>query len=189
MTELEFMKQSEMVNGTHYISLKTKLLKENMQPFTQLHLKNVVAFVVQLKIQENGSNKEIQMEFLKIKYVIIRRAGITSPYTGPTIRHAMMTRLRAAGATQAEVNAFTRHAMASNVVDIYYNKPVERDLASKLILNEKRLKLNIFIGHVSKTAWICLQQPGVPVPYAQDVVELENLGEVSTNEENEQDTQ
>ncbi|KAA6357993.1 MAG: hypothetical protein EZS28_046480, partial [Streblomastix strix] len=29
----------------------------------------------------------------------------------------------------------------------------------------------------------------VPVPYAQDVVELENLGEVSTDEKNEQGAQ
>jgi hypothetical protein len=55
----------------------------------------------------------------------------------------MMTRLRTAGATQAEVNAFTRHALTSNVVDIYYNKPIERDLASLLIEDEKRYMKSI----------------------------------------------
>ncbi|KAA6390137.1 MAG: hypothetical protein EZS28_014340 [Streblomastix strix] len=69
---------------------------------------------------------------------VIRKAGITSPYTGLTIRHAMMTRLRAAGATQAEVNAFARRVIASNAVEIYQNKPIERDLTSMLIVNQKR---------------------------------------------------
>ncbi|KAA6397703.1 MAG: hypothetical protein EZS28_006775 [Streblomastix strix] len=68
---------------------------------------------------------------------IIRSAGIQYPYTGPTIRHAMLTCLRAAGATQPEINAFIRHAISSNVVDVYYNKPIERDLSALLILNEE----------------------------------------------------
>ncbi|KAA6357614.1 MAG: hypothetical protein EZS28_046859 [Streblomastix strix] len=48
-------------------------------------------------------------------------------------RHAMMTKLRKYGATQEEVNAFTRHAPGSNVVDVYYNKPVGRDLSTLLL--------------------------------------------------------
>ncbi|KAA6367273.1 MAG: hypothetical protein EZS28_037199, partial [Streblomastix strix] len=45
----------------------------------------------------------------------IRRADIQSPYTGPTICRLTMTRLKAAGATQPKVNAFTRYAISSNV--------------------------------------------------------------------------
>ncbi|KAA6315757.1 MAG: hypothetical protein EZS28_055369, partial [Streblomastix strix] len=67
----------------------------------------------------------------------IRRAGISEPYTGPTIRHAMMTQRRNVGASQTEANAFTRHSLTSIVIDIYYNKPVDRDLASMLIENEE----------------------------------------------------
>ncbi|KAA6397131.1 MAG: hypothetical protein EZS28_007341 [Streblomastix strix] len=64
---------------------------------------------------------------------IIRKAGIPDPYTGSSIRHAMMTRLRAAGASQQEVNSFTRHALNSTVVDMYYNRPIARDLSKLLI--------------------------------------------------------
>ncbi|KAA6397355.1 MAG: hypothetical protein EZS28_007117 [Streblomastix strix] len=58
----------------------------------------------------------------------IRRAGIGEHYTGPTIRHAMMTKLRANGAIKAEVNVWTRHSITSDVIDTFYFKPVERDL-------------------------------------------------------------
>ncbi|KAA6353822.1 MAG: hypothetical protein EZS28_050651, partial [Streblomastix strix] len=40
----------------------------------------------------------------------------------------MMTKLRANGATKAEVNVWTRHSITSDVVDTFYFKPVERDL-------------------------------------------------------------
>jgi hypothetical protein len=57
----------------------------------------------------------------------------------------MMTRLRDAGASQAEVNAFTRHSLTSNVVDAYYYRPVDKDLASLLIINEKMYMNSITI--------------------------------------------
>ncbi|KAA6358228.1 MAG: hypothetical protein EZS28_046245 [Streblomastix strix] len=72
---------------------------------------------------------------------IIHKAGVPDKYSGPTIRHAMITKLRAGGATQAEVNAFTRHAITSNVVDAYYYRPVERDLGALLIQQEQRYEL------------------------------------------------
>ncbi|KAA6404257.1 MAG: hypothetical protein EZS28_000215 [Streblomastix strix] len=146
MTELVFMKQSEMIDNTHSISLKTQTSKGKQVVIHTITSEERSGICCPLPASSEYCSHQLT--------AIIRRAGITSPYTGPTIRHAMMTRLRAVGASQAEVNAFTRHAMTSNVVDNYYNKPVERDLASILIMNEKRLNLNIFVGHVSKTAWI-----------------------------------
>ncbi|KAA6368021.1 MAG: hypothetical protein EZS28_036452, partial [Streblomastix strix] len=64
---------------------------------------------------------------------ITRKAGVPDFYTGSSIRHAMMTRLRAAGASQQVVNYFTRHALNSTVVDMYYNRPIARDLSKLLI--------------------------------------------------------
>ncbi|KAA6367557.1 MAG: hypothetical protein EZS28_036916, partial [Streblomastix strix] len=37
-------------------------------------------------------------------------------------------------------NAFTRHAPGSNVVDVYYNKPVGRDLSTLLFATSKKLR-------------------------------------------------
>jgi hypothetical protein len=54
-------------------------------------------------------------------------------YGGATIRHAMMTKLQEAGATIEEVNQFTRHTPGSNVVDVYYYKPIRRDLSTLLL--------------------------------------------------------
>ncbi|KAA6364690.1 MAG: hypothetical protein EZS28_039782 [Streblomastix strix] len=72
---------------------------------------------------------------------IIHKAGVPDKYSGPTIRHAMITKLRAGGATQAEVNAFTRLAITSNVVDAYYYRPVERDLGALLTQQGQRHEL------------------------------------------------
>ncbi|KAA6394372.1 MAG: hypothetical protein EZS28_010103 [Streblomastix strix] len=227
MTELVFMKQSEMIDDMHSLSLKTQTSKGKqviIHTITFDERSGICCPVKTLRkwIQQRNTDgiSEDQIWYNHTKQLpasseycshqltaIIRRAGITSPYTGPTISHAMMTRLRAAGATQAEVNAFARHAIASNVVDIYYYKPVERDLSSMLILNEKRRpgygtfvrfnKYNLLnnIWAITQYHFKCLtnkynlQYPGVSVPYAQDVVELENLGEISTDEENEQGAQ
>ncbi|KAA6395487.1 MAG: hypothetical protein EZS28_008986 [Streblomastix strix] len=65
---------------------------------------------------------------------ILDEIGIDKQYGGATIRHAMMSKLRKQGASIEEVNAFTRHAPGSNVVDVYYNKPVGRDLSTLLLL-------------------------------------------------------
>ncbi|KAA6372348.1 MAG: hypothetical protein EZS28_032127 [Streblomastix strix] len=51
---------------------------------------------------------------------------IDQQYEGATVRHAMMTKLRKYALTQERVNAFTRYTPGSNVVDVYYNKPIER---------------------------------------------------------------
>ncbi|KAA6386831.1 MAG: hypothetical protein EZS28_017643 [Streblomastix strix] len=51
---------------------------------------------------------------------IIRQFEIQSPYNGPSIRHATMTKLRANGASVQEVNAFSRHIITSTVVDSFY---------------------------------------------------------------------
>ncbi|KAA6354154.1 MAG: hypothetical protein EZS28_050321, partial [Streblomastix strix] len=50
----------------------------------------------------------------------------------------MMTKMRKEGATQEEVNEATRHAPGSNACDIFYNKPVTRDLGT-LILKDSEV--------------------------------------------------
>ncbi|KAA6380690.1 MAG: hypothetical protein EZS28_023779 [Streblomastix strix] len=64
---------------------------------------------------------------------IMNEVGIDQQYGGAKVRHAMMTKLRKYGAIYEEVNAFTRHAPGSNVVDVYYNKPIGRDLSTLLL--------------------------------------------------------
>ncbi|KAA6396656.1 MAG: hypothetical protein EZS28_007820, partial [Streblomastix strix] len=64
---------------------------------------------------------------------VIRNAGILPPYNGPSIRHAVMTKLRQKGASIYEVNAFSRHVLTSTVVDAFYNRPIQRDLGNLLI--------------------------------------------------------
>ncbi|KAA6386942.1 MAG: hypothetical protein EZS28_017531 [Streblomastix strix] len=68
----------------------------------------------------------------------IRKAGVPKPYTDSSILHTMMTRLRAAGASQQEVNSFTCYALNSTVVDMYYNCPIARDLSKLLIQIDER---------------------------------------------------
>jgi hypothetical protein len=68
--------------------------------------------------------------------LILDEIGIGKQYGGATIRHAMMSKLREAGASVEEVNTYTRHAPGSNVVDVYYNKPIGRELSNLLLLGE-----------------------------------------------------
>ncbi|KAA6395309.1 MAG: hypothetical protein EZS28_009159 [Streblomastix strix] len=64
---------------------------------------------------------------------IMNEVGIAQQYGLATIRHAVMIKFKKYGATQEDVNAFKRYAQGSNVVDVYYNKPVERDLSTLLL--------------------------------------------------------
>ncbi|KAA6365122.1 MAG: hypothetical protein EZS28_039351 [Streblomastix strix] len=64
---------------------------------------------------------------------IMNEVRIDQQYGGAIVRHAMITKLRKYGATQERVNAFTRYTPGSNVVDVYYNKPVGRDLSTLLL--------------------------------------------------------
>ncbi|KAA6388975.1 MAG: hypothetical protein EZS28_015501 [Streblomastix strix] len=54
-------------------------------------------------------------------------------FAGSSVRHAIMTKMRKQGATQEEVNEATRHAPGSNACDIFYNKPVTRDLGTLIL--------------------------------------------------------
>ncbi|KAA6379140.1 MAG: hypothetical protein EZS28_025332 [Streblomastix strix] len=118
---------------------------------------------------------------------IIRKAGIPEKYSVPTIRNAMMTKLRARGATQAEVNAYTRHSLTSNVVDAYYCRPVERDLGALLLSNEQRYDNIIYITLKNDDytiVSILLQQSEAPTPCENNAEELEDLREsLNINEE------
>ncbi|KAA6382784.1 MAG: hypothetical protein EZS28_021690 [Streblomastix strix] len=118
MTELVFMKQSEMIDDTHSISLKTQTSKGKqviIHTITFEERSGICCPVKTLRkwIQQRNTdgNSEDQIQYNHTKHspasskycshqlaAIIRRAGITSPYTGPTVCHAMMTRLRAAWA-------------------------------------------------------------------------------------------
>ncbi|KAA6393179.1 MAG: hypothetical protein EZS28_011292 [Streblomastix strix] len=64
---------------------------------------------------------------------IMNEVRIDQQYEGATVRRAMMTKLRKYGATQEDVNDFTRHTPGSNVVDLHYNVPVKRDLSTLLL--------------------------------------------------------
>ncbi|KAA6358554.1 MAG: hypothetical protein EZS28_045919 [Streblomastix strix] len=75
--------------------------KRSKQKFPQQYLKNIVASDGKLKHQVCSDYFNYQLT------VIIRRVEITLLYTGPTISHAKITRLRVAGAKYAEVSAFT----------------------------------------------------------------------------------
>ncbi|KAA6362598.1 MAG: hypothetical protein EZS28_041875, partial [Streblomastix strix] len=164
MTELVQMKESEIIQELYFIALQKQTSKGNQiikhKNFLQetnwlmLPSQNIVVMEAQIEkdsimhdqIWQNLSKKApATSQYCSYQLTnIIRRADIQNPYTIPTIRYAMMTCLRAAGATQPEVNAFTRHAISSNVVDVYYNKPIERDLSALLIMNEERIKYYIY---------------------------------------------
>ncbi|KAA6389874.1 MAG: hypothetical protein EZS28_014597 [Streblomastix strix] len=103
---------------------------------------------------------------------INRRADIKSPYTGPTIRHAMVTRVTVAGATYPEVNAFTKHVISSNDVELTFKYTINKQYIYQCICCD------------------CLEngldmspKPRVSVPCAEGVVELVNLGELYSDED------
>jgi hypothetical protein len=50
----------------------------------------------------------------------------------------MMTKLRGEGASLEEVNDFTGHAPGSGIVDVFYNKPIARDIGA-LILKDSEV--------------------------------------------------
>ncbi|KAA6389424.1 MAG: hypothetical protein EZS28_015053 [Streblomastix strix] len=70
---------------------------------------------------------------------LLSNAGTQQPYYGPSIRHASMTKLRASGASNMQVNAFSRQIITSNVEDAFYYRPTHRDLGS-LLKNVKRVE-------------------------------------------------
>ncbi|KAA6356463.1 MAG: hypothetical protein EZS28_048010, partial [Streblomastix strix] len=122
MTELVQMKVSEIVQEQHSITLQThtsksKQIIKHIFIFSKrigrcCPVKTLLSWTAQREkdsiihdqIWHNLSKKApATPQYCSHQLTnIIRRAGIQSPYTGPTIRHAMMTRLRAAGATQPE---------------------------------------------------------------------------------------
>ncbi|KAA6365847.1 MAG: hypothetical protein EZS28_038626, partial [Streblomastix strix] len=209
MTELVQMKVSEIVQEQHSITLQTQMQKgkqiiKHTITFRKrigrcCPVKTLLSWTAQREkysimhdqIWHNLSKKApATPQYCSHQLTnITRRAGIKSQYSGPTIRHAMMTRLRAEGATNPEVNAFTSLAISSYVVDVYYNKHIERNQSALLILNEERYKQHMY----QRICCECLengldmarslQQPVVSVPCAEGVVELVNLGELSTDEE------
>ncbi|KAA6388110.1 MAG: hypothetical protein EZS28_016368 [Streblomastix strix] len=141
MTKLVQMKVSEIVQEQHSITLQTQRSEGKKI------IKNIITFnkrigrccpdkplllwtaqrekysIMYDKIWHNLSKKApAPPQYCSYQLTnITRSAGIQSPYAGPTIRHSMMTHLRVAGATQPEVNAFSRHAISSNVVDKVQN--------------------------------------------------------------------
>ncbi|KAA6358335.1 MAG: hypothetical protein EZS28_046138, partial [Streblomastix strix] len=65
--------------------------------------------------------------------LLLDEIGIDKEYAGSTVRHAMMTKLRDEGATQEEVNEATRHASGSNTCDMFYYKPIARDIGALIL--------------------------------------------------------
>ncbi|KAA6360625.1 MAG: hypothetical protein EZS28_043848, partial [Streblomastix strix] len=157
MTQLVLMKISEMQIMRNQISVKTQTSKGKNKIDHTITFKQRTGLICSVRalrvwLDERRSLK-LQSDSLwwnlsknntpnadncsHMLTEIIRKAGVPEKYSGPTIRHAMMTKLRACGATQAEVNAYTRHSLTSNVVDAYYFRPVERDLGALLLSNEQ----------------------------------------------------
>ncbi|KAA6372477.1 MAG: hypothetical protein EZS28_031997 [Streblomastix strix] len=69
---------------------------------------------------------------------ILDQAEVDGCYAGSTVRHAMMTKQRGEGASLEEVNDFTGHAPGSGIVDVFYNKPIARDIGA-LILKDSEV--------------------------------------------------
>ncbi|KAA6382450.1 MAG: hypothetical protein EZS28_022022, partial [Streblomastix strix] len=153
MTELVLMKISEMQIMRNQISVKTQTSKGKNKIDHTITFKQRTGLICpvralrvwlderrSLKLQSDSlwwnfskNNTPTADNCKHMLTEIIRKAGVPEKYSGPTIRHAMMTKLRACGATQAEVNAYTRHSVTFNVVDAYYFRPVERDLGALLL--------------------------------------------------------
>ncbi|KAA6400951.1 MAG: hypothetical protein EZS28_003514 [Streblomastix strix] len=73
--------------------------------------------------------------------------GVDQQFADSSVRHSMMTKMRKEGTTQEEVNEATRHAPGSNVCDIFYYKPITRDLAA-LILKDSEYTINDDVDNV-----------------------------------------
>ncbi|KAA6361811.1 MAG: hypothetical protein EZS28_042662, partial [Streblomastix strix] len=99
---------------------------------------------------------------------ILRQFGIESPFNGPSIRHATMTKLRASGASVLEVNAFSRHILTSTVVDAFYYRPIQRDLGTLLIQSVRP----------NKTAWV-VQNPEFTVGFENNPAPPKTQGVIS----------
>ncbi|KAA6365575.1 MAG: hypothetical protein EZS28_038899 [Streblomastix strix] len=143
MTELVLMKISEMQIMRNQISVKTQTSKGKNRIDHTITFKQRTGLICpvralrvwlderrSLKLQSDSlwwnfskNNTPTADNCSHMLTEIIRKAGVPEIYSGPTICHAMMTKLRACGATQAEVNAYTRHQLTSNVVDAYYFRP------------------------------------------------------------------
>ncbi|KAA6394316.1 MAG: hypothetical protein EZS28_010152 [Streblomastix strix] len=158
IVELARMMQSDTQINDEDIFIQTSTTKwEKLRLFTiKLTRKNNnYCPVTALQIWKNEKNRmivkllQLWWNFAKQKPAtsddcshilldIIKKAGIPEQLTGSSIRHAMMIRLRAAGASQQEVNSFICHALNSTVVDIYYHSPIARDLSKLLIQIDER---------------------------------------------------
>ncbi|KAA6355653.1 MAG: hypothetical protein EZS28_048821 [Streblomastix strix] len=68
---------------------------------------------------------------------LLDEIGINQEFAGLSVRHAMMTKMRKEGTTQVEVNEATRYAPGSNSCDIFYYKPMTRDLGAIILKNSE----------------------------------------------------
>ncbi|KAA6367582.1 MAG: hypothetical protein EZS28_036891, partial [Streblomastix strix] len=133
MTELTRMTIGETIIDGNEMKVRIKVKKGE----------NEIEYEVQVNKQRGPISPVRAMEewmasknCLKMKQDagILDEKGIEQQYGDATIRHAMVTKLRKHGAEQEEGNAFTRYAPGSNVVDVYYNKQIVRDLSILLLL-------------------------------------------------------
>ncbi|KAA6385847.1 MAG: hypothetical protein EZS28_018628 [Streblomastix strix] len=63
---------------------------------------------------------------------VIEDARVDYTFEGSSIRHSMMTRLKSEGASLQDVNDYTGYAPTGACVDIFYNKPIARDIGALL---------------------------------------------------------
>ncbi|KAA6372868.1 MAG: hypothetical protein EZS28_031606 [Streblomastix strix] len=83
------------------------------------------------------------------------------PYNGPSIRHATMTKFRASDASEAEVNAFSRHILTSTVADAFYFRLVQGDLGI-LLINISGIEYVQNVWAFSQKSTISRKKPVIP---------------------------
>ncbi|KAA6372161.1 MAG: hypothetical protein EZS28_032312 [Streblomastix strix] len=79
-------------------------------------------------------------ELSKVIHMIMDNAGIPKGYTVTSIRKASVTKAAAQGASNTDINRFSRHSEGSNTVLIYYDTNLNDNIRTRLAsLNEKSL--------------------------------------------------
>ncbi|KAA6354204.1 MAG: hypothetical protein EZS28_050269 [Streblomastix strix] len=157
MTELTRMRRKDEQIDEQKMMLQTKIVKGKRIRQYSIELRRygtsycpVRAFDTWLNdentLKEEGSAIWINIEKKKrplspqecgqILRNVLDDIEVEKQYGGVSIRHSMLTKLRREGIKQEEVNIFTGYAPESNVVNVFYNKPVGRDLSALLLLKQ-----------------------------------------------------
>ncbi|KAA6369152.1 MAG: hypothetical protein EZS28_035321 [Streblomastix strix] len=165
----------------HAMSLLVIFSAARMTEFSQKQLSNInqeqekcMVINTQIKKRNRIRNEQLNSQSLAS---LLRNTGTYLLYNGPSIRHASMTKLRASRASIMDVNAFYRHILASNVVDAFYYRPIQRDLGA-LLINIKKSAIIFYMQYI-------LKKPKVQSQCTKAADELDTFQEItSTTSEN-----